>query len=124
MSTPGIGIPHVSPAQSNKYASINTMADGLDGALTQQSTLDVSGSVDVTPAPSAVLPFMSLKLVGVLTANIHLILPSSGHLYLIVDAATGGHSVTVKCGAGAMVTLNAGDVKLVFCDGLNVIATN
>jgi hypothetical protein len=100
------------------------MADLLDSALTQQSVIDVSGGADVTPAPSSVIPFMSLMLVGTLTGNINLILPSSGHLYLIIHAATGGHSVTVKCGAGATVVLNAGDVRLVYADGSNVIATN
>jgi hypothetical protein len=124
MATTGLQLPHISPSQSGKMNSINAIADGLDGALTQQATLDVSGGSDVTPSPSTVLPFMCLRLIGILTGNINLILPSSSHLYLIIDAATGAFTVTVKCGAGSTVTLNPGDIRLVFCDGLNVIAPN
>ena len=124
MSTPGLSISHVSPSQSNKIPAINSAADILDGALTQQSIIDVSGGADITPSPSTVLPFMCLRLIGVLTASIHLILPASGHLYMVVHAATGGLSVTVRCGGGSTVTLNAGDLRMVFCDGTNVVAPN
>jgi hypothetical protein len=58
MATTGLQLPHISPSQANKTASINFIADGLDGALTQQSVIDVSGGVDVTPSPSAVMSLM------------------------------------------------------------------
>jgi hypothetical protein len=110
LSTSGLGIPHIAPSQSNKVLAVNEGFDVLDGALTQQAVIDVSGGVDVKPAPARVLPFMSLKLVGVLTANIALILPASGHLYLVIHAAT-GHTVTVRCGSGSSVTLNPGRLQ-------------
>jgi hypothetical protein len=124
MATPGLSIPHIAPSQSNKMAAINSMADALDGALTQQSTIDVSGGADVTPSPSAVLPYMSLKLVGTLSGNIHLILPASPHLWFVLNQATGGFTITTRCGAGSSVVLNGGDVKMIFCDGVNVVAPN
>jgi hypothetical protein len=89
MSTPGIGLSHLTSGQSSKYASVNAIGDGLDGGLTQLSVIDVSGSADVSPAASAVLPFMVLQLIGILTGNIGLKLPSAvagygtSHLYLI-----------------------------------------
>lgn len=184
MSTPGLSLPHLSPSQSGKTTSVNVIADGLDGALTQMATIDVSGSADITPSPSTVTLYMCLQLTGILTGNIHLILPSKPHLYFvqnlvpyrpwaasttyslgqqIVDPAghiqqvtsgsgssgssiptfndSGGttvdngltwtdqgaamsYTVTVKCGTGSTVIFDPGDVKVIYCDGTNVITTS
>jgi hypothetical protein len=187
MSTPGLALPHLSPTQSNKAVSVNAIADGLDGALTQFAVIDCSGGADIAPLSSAVLPFVCLKLIGIVTASLNLILPSSGHLYFVnnmtpyrpwqashvqamsdqiidpsghvqqVTGLTGDHktggsepspfndvggtttdnhvtwtdeglalvcTITVKCGAGANVVLNAGDRKFVYCDGVNAFSPN
>jgi hypothetical protein len=124
VSTPGIGAPHISPSQSNKVPAINSVFDLLDSALTHQSVIDVSGGADITPTPSAVIPFVSLRLVGALSANIHLVLPPSPHLWFVLNQATGGFTITIRCGAGSSVVLNGGDVKVIFCDSVNTITPN
>jgi hypothetical protein len=61
---------------------------------------------------------MCLKLVGILTASINLgfaiVRPPVSDFS---DAATGAFTITIKCGSGTTVMLNAGDVRLVFCYG-------
>jgi hypothetical protein len=89
-NTPGLQLPNLTPSQSGKSVSVNVIANGLDGALTQQSIIDMSGGSDVTPSTSVFMAFMVLKLVGILTANIHLVLnlPGStpGRLFLFNNA--------------------------------------
>jgi hypothetical protein len=43
LSTKGLALRHLSPSQANKAITVNDALDGLDGALTQQSVIDVSG---------------------------------------------------------------------------------
>jgi hypothetical protein len=47
----------------------------------------------------------------------------SSHLFFVIHAAT-GFAVTLRCGAGSSVTLNPGDSKLIYADGVNVVAPN
>jgi len=106
---------------------VNEIADGLDGAITQQVDVDCSTGPIIQPRPAAILCHMCLRLIGALITNIKLVLPSSPHLYLLRNETTGAFSIAVSAMSsppGTTVTLGAGQTKFVYCDGANVISTS
>lgn len=70
---------------------------------------------------------MCLRLTGELIANVKLVLPSSAHLWLLRNETTGAFSITVMCigsPPGTTVALGAGEIKFVYCDGVNMLKPN
>lgn len=65
-----------------------------------------------------------LVFTGALTAQRAVTVPSVQKAYTVVNATTGGQEVVVKTGAGAGVTIAAGSVALVYCDGTDVLAAS
>lgn len=123
-NTPNLAIPHIATNQSQKEVTANTAFDDLDLAMTDGISINVAGSVDVTPTPSTVLKAFSITLTGTLTGNISLIMPANKKLYRIVhsafDPSIGSYTVTVKVSGQPGVVLSHGDKKLLYCNGTDV----
>lgn len=60
-----------------------------------------------------------LKFTGTLSATATITIPAVSKVYWIWNACTGG-SITITTGSGSTVTISAGDICQVFCDGTNV----
>jgi hypothetical protein len=124
-STPNLGIAHIASNQSQKEVTANTAFDELDEAMTQYTTVDVSGNTDVTPASATISLGFSFQLAGTLTGNINLIVPTAMKFFQFyhnaIHPSVGSYSVTIKTSAGTGVKLEPGDKRLLYCDGTNVV---
>jgi hypothetical protein len=82
----------------------------------------VAGSANVTlTANEGAQNF--LKLIGILTGNINVILPAdAGREWTIWNATTGAFTLTVKTAAGAGVAVTQGSRLGVMCDGTDILA--
>lgn len=74
---------------------LNSNFSRIDNNLGGVTTVACDGSADITVSGSAAQN-MLLKLTGVLTGNIGLLLPAVGSFYVIQNNTTGSFSVTVK----------------------------
>jgi len=98
------------------------VADTLEALLASHEDIDLSGSADVTPDPDTIARANVLKLVGVLTGSLSLILPTwAGKSYIIDNATSGAYTVTVKTSGGSGVTITQGYGALVYCDGTDIL---
>jgi hypothetical protein len=131
-NTPNLNIPHIASSQSNKTVTANTAFDDLDTAMTDYFAINCAGSADVTPGSAVLLEFF-LDLTGVLTGNIHLILPAAKKLYYVRNSATGSAgsppapcTITARTTASGSpppnaVALNEGDSGFLYSDGTNIV---
>jgi microcystin-dependent protein len=65
-----------------------------------------------------------INLIGTLTANCNVIVPSVDKVYTIRNSTTGGFSVVVKTAAGSGVTVANGNTQSMYCDATNVVAAS
>lgn len=125
-ATPNLGIPHIATNQSQKEVTANTAFDDLDLAMTANVAISVSGSADVTPAPSTLMQGFSFELTGTLTGNIHLIVPATPKFYRIYHNASspsiGDYTVIVKVAGHTGVVVNPQQTRLLYCNGVDVFA--
>ncbi|HWP59516.1 MAG TPA: hypothetical protein VNL14_16610 [Candidatus Acidoferrales bacterium] len=120
MPSPNLSITHLVGNQNNPHVTANEAIDKLDKALCDSENIPIS-TADVTLTSAQALENMHIKTSGTLTANRNLIVPTNKKLYLVEHGSGGGFNITVKTAAGTGVTLTPGQVKLVYCDGTNVI---
>lgn len=64
-----------------------------------------------------------INLIGTLSANCNVIVPSVDKVYTIRNSTTGGFSVVVKTAAGSGVTVANGLTQSMYCDATNVVAS-
>lgn len=64
---------------------------------------------------------MYIKITSALTAQRNVICPTAEKLYFVENATTGGFSIVFKTAAGSGITIPAGKVRVVMCDGTNVV---
>src|SRR4051812_33281268 len=116
MSTPNLAIAHIAANQNQKEVTANTAFDDFDTVMCGSVSIDVSGAVDstVTPTPSTFAEIYTLKLTGVLTSNISLILPTNRRQYRVqhaaTDASVGDYTVTVMCAGQTGVVVQQGEI--------------
>lgn len=85
------------------------------------NTVGVGGGVDVT-LTSTQYNTGSIKLTGVITANINVILPwVTGWQKTILNATTGAFTLTVKHTSGTGIVVGSGKTAVLMFDGTNVV---
>jgi hypothetical protein len=84
------------------------------------TAIDIAGTGNYTLAGSE-LNRIAYNLYGVLTGNRALIVPTNVQQYWITNATTGAFTLTVKTAAGTGLTVAAGDAKILYCNGTNVV---
>jgi len=77
---------------------------------------DTDGAAD--ESRSAVLEFTSTLS---LTATRSIIVPTSGKIYIVKNGTTGSQSLIITTVSGTGITVANGDVRIVYCDGTNVV---
>lgn len=103
----------------------NNTFSAIDAAIAGMSTIDLSGgnatltTNDNTPdeARSAIL-----MVIGALPANREIVIPAVTKIYMVIDATTGGYTVTVKTSGGVGAVVAAGSASMVVCDGTDCYA--
>lgn len=83
-------------------------------------TKSVAGGVNVT-LTDAESRHTVIRLTGVLTANINVIVPAAGRPWVIANNTTGAFTVTVKTAAGSGVVITQATAAQLYCDGTNVL---
>lgn len=124
-STPNLSIPHIATNQSQKEVTANTAFDLLDEAINSSVSVDVGGSVDVTPLVATMLTNFSFTLTGALGASINLIVPANKKFYRFhhsaVHPSLGDYTITVKVTGQTGVTLYPNDRRLLYCNGTDIV---
>lgn len=59
---------------------------------------------------------------GAMSTNRNVVCPTSTKVYIVNNLTTGGFSIVFKTVAGTGITISAGSVRSVYCDGTNVVA--
>lgn len=123
-STPNLAIAHIATNQNQKEVTANTAFDDLDTAMVGQLSVDVSGNVDITPSPTTLKLNFNIKLTGLLTGSISLIVPATKKFYRVHHTAgnpsVGEYTVTVKVSGQPGVVLFPDEAVLLYCDGTDV----
>lgn len=123
MSTPYLGIIHIAASQNQKEVTANAAFDTLDAALNAEASFALTDAATALTLATFQMASLVLKLTGTLTANRNVIVPASARLFAILNASTGGHSVTVKTASGTGIAVFAANgYVLLYCDGTNVVA--
>jgi hypothetical protein len=124
-STPNLGIAHIATNQSQKEVTANTAFDEFDTAMTQQTTINVFGSADITPSSATLLLGFSFTITGTLTASVNLIVPAVMKFYRFHHAALhpsiGDYTITVKVSGQTGIVLQPGDRRLLYCNGTDIV---
>jgi hypothetical protein len=124
-ATPNLGIAHIASNQSQKEVTANTAFDELDEAMNTSVSINISGSVDVTPSSATLMTGFSFTLTGTITATINLIVPATMKFYRFhhnaVHPSIGDYPVTVKVTGQTGVKLYPGDRRLLYCNGTDIV---
>lgn len=83
----------------------------------------VAGGADVTLTSSEQSNKL-IRLTGLITANINVIVATTPDFFVITNATTGAFTITVKTAAGTGVLASAALSRTMICDGTNVLYAN
>jgi len=106
---------------------VNTVFDLLEDAISDIGAISMTSDANKTltttdgaadEARSAVLEVTSTLS---LTATRSIIVPTSGKIYIVKNGTTGSQSLTITTASGTGVTVANGEVRIVYCDGTNVV---
>ena len=119
-TTTNLSIQEIASNQTQKEVTANTAFDSLDRALTDEYAIDCTTGGTITPTASAVILAYSLKLTGTLASAATVIVPNNKRPYRLYHAGS-AHTATVKVTGQTGVTLNPGDIMLVYCNGIDIV---
>lgn len=104
---------------------LNTVLDLIEAAVAGRAavTHDDTANYTLTTANSAAdeARNMMLNIGGALTADRNVVCPTKSKLYVVKNATTGGHTITLKTSGGTGIAIASGKTKLLYCDGVNVV---
>lgn len=101
---------------STKFATTAFVVNALGGP----ATVSVAGNSNVTLL-AAQYGCGIIILTGGLTGNINVIFPTQGDQWTVINATTGGYSVTCKTAAGTGIVVAQGKSNELICDGTNIV---
>lgn len=123
-TTPNLLLSHIAASQNQKEVTANADYDGLDTALCSYTSIAMTDAdyTFATGAGSLGLSNMVFIFTGALTANRNVILPPNAKPYIVVNATTGGHSLTFKLGTASHTVVISDSVHhLLHSDGVNSV---
>lgn len=115
-TTPNLQITHIAANQAQKEVTANAAFDALDKALCQLTSIALADA-DTTLTDAQMIGNMSLKFTGALTSGRTITIPAHAKLLLVENGTSGGYALGIKTPSGSAITFNAGDRKLLYCDG-------
>lgn len=121
MATPNLAIAHIAASQNQKEVTANAAFDALDTAMTDELSVPMADT-NQTLSTAQALGHLVFVATGALTADRNLVVPTNRKLYVLSNATTGGHNVTLTTAAGTGVAVAAADgYRFAYCDGVNVV---
>ena len=100
---------------------LNTaVIDHVDTAITEELSLSVAGSSDVTLTDAQMRNAVH-EYTGTLTGNINLIVPARNKIYFVFNNTAGSFTLTVKTPSGTGITVTQGAKAILYCDATNVV---
>lgn len=96
---------------------LNAALSRLDSSIAGWTTIAITGDYTLTTANGSADEARAamLKFTGTLAANASITIPSVSKTYFVYNATD--KVLTFTTGAGATVTVDAGDKTVIFCDG-------
>lgn len=124
MPSPNLGITEVAESQDDKVPTLNEARNNLELALTDLLIKGVTSpttTLDTSEAGEA-LGNLYFRFTGTPGGAVDVVVPTNQKLYVCHNAVTDGSVVTVKTAAGTGIALDEGDIRVLYCDGTNVVA--
>lgn len=119
---------YLAEAQSDKYITANEALQIITDALTDSISKSVAGTGDISLSDPEALQNVYFDLTGILTGNRNVIVPNASSanrkLYIVKNSTTGSFTLTVKTSAGTGITIAQGSLRILYCDGTNVVAAS
>lgn len=120
-TTTNLAVTKIDSSQAQKEVTANEAFDVFDAALSEISIALPDGNYTLSTSTSPQeWQYGIIKLTGALTANRNLICPTNKKAYTIVNATTGGYSITLKTSGGTGIAVPANKTAMLRCDGTNV----
>jgi len=117
MTTPILGIAEVSQSQSNKEATINNALRALENAANRKRSAVATAPTNLSAANYTGYFYHEFTgTPGAWTLNI----PATERAFYVLNNTNGLASVQVTGGAGNQVDIEAGEGRLIYCDGTDV----
>lgn len=122
-TTNNLAITKIDSAQAQKEVTANQAFDVFDAALSEIAITmtDADYTLSTSTVPQE-WQYGVIKASGTLTANRNIIVPTNKKEYTLVNATTGGFSVTLKTSGGTGIAVSSGVSAILRCDGTNVVA--
>lgn len=121
----------ISESQTQKATAISTALAQMEAVIAASYELNTDAATTVgydlvipfddsnDLSSRTALRFIYLTLLDGATQNFDVIHPNNNHLFIVNNETT--ETATIKTLAGTGVVMDPGQVKLVYCDGVNVI---
>jgi hypothetical protein len=122
-ATSNLEITLVEASQAQKEVTVNEAVTVLDAALSEVSIAmtDANYTLSTSTVPQE-WQYRVIKLTGALTANRNIVVPTNKKEYTLVNATSGGYSITLKTSGGTGIAVSSGVTSILRCDGTNVVA--
>lgn len=119
MATTNLAIAEVAANQNQKEVTINDGLEQLDTATQGQISYTVTG--DFTVSSDDFTTYFNLLLEGTPGAGFTVSVPASKRFFFVTNDSDSDAIIQVTGGAGTPVTISAGDQRLLYNDGADII---
>lgn len=110
---------NISGGASNDYYHLTAAQQAGASTLSTLTSKSVAGGVDVTLS-TAEAQCRILKLTGIISANINVIVPTAVWQWTVNNATTGAFTLTVKTSGGTGIVVGTAKTAILYCDATNV----
>lgn len=111
---------NISGGTSGQYYHLTSAQHPGAATLLVLTSKSVAGSADVTLSTTEA-QCRILKLTGIITGNINVIVPTAVWQWTVNNATSGAFTLTVKTTAGTGIVVGTGKNATLYCDGTNVV---
>jgi hypothetical protein len=117
-TTTNLQITLIEQSQSQKEVTANEAFIVIDKAIAGRLALtSTGGTTTLTDAQAA---NAVLDVTGALTSDATVVVPARSHIFTVRNDTSGAQALTVKTASGTGITVPAGAVQTLYCDGTNV----
>jgi hypothetical protein len=101
--------------------NIGTLVEEAIAGVAQVTMTDANYTLTALNGTSDEARNLVLEISGALTASRNVICPTAEKVYFVKNATTGGQSIVLKTSGGTGITIPNGRLRVVYCDGTNVV---
>lgn len=115
-TTPNLLIDHIAANQAQKEVTANSAFDAIDKAFCQLTVIAMTNT-NLTLTDAQLLQSFYLRFTGALTASRIITVPAYTKPFLVENATTGNHELSIKTPSGTAISVEVGGRKLIYGDG-------